>query len=413
MRILLVHQNFPGQYKYLGPALAERGHQVVALCINPPPPVAGVTVLRYAPSRGSARDVHPWATEFETKVIRGEAAFRAGQALKAKGFTPDLICAHPGWGEALFLKDVFPEARLLIYHEFHYKAVGQDMGFDPEFPVSGPEEFARLRAKNAHSLLSLDASDAALSPTNWQASTAPDFFRDRVRVIHDGVNTDRLRPDPAAALTLPDGRRLTAGDEVITYLARNLEPYRGFHIFARSLPELLRRRPKAQVLVVGENGVSYGRRPPDGQSYRDRYMAEVADRIDASRVHFLGKLPYDQFVSLVQVSSAHIYLTYPFVLSWSMLEAMAAGALVIGSATPPVQEVIQDGVNGRLVDFFDPEGLAATVADSLERRAEMQPLRAAARQTICDRYDLHRICLPRQIALVEALGQGRPLPATA
>lgn len=413
MQILFVHQNFPGQYKHLAPALATRGHRVEALCINAPPPVAGVTVHRYRVTRGSTQNIHPWAVDIETKVLRGEACALAAQSLKDGGFMPDVICAHPGWGEALFLREIWPQARQLHFVEFHYAPEGLDVGFDPEFDYTDFAGRCRIRMKNANSLLNLDVMDHGVSPTAWQRSTVPAWHRDRISVIHDGIDTQRVRPDATARLEFvgEDGvsRNFSVDDEVVTFVNRNLEPSRGYHIFMRTLPGLLAARPRLNVAIVGGSGVSYGAKPAEG-SYKDRYLAEVAERTDLSRVHFLGRIPYEKYLHMLQISAAHVYLTYPFVLSWSMLEAMSAGCLVIGSRTPPVEEVLRDGENGLLVDFFSPPQIAAAVERVLEHPDRMQTIRAQARQDIIANYDLQTCCLPRQIALVEngADQQGSP-----
>lgn len=412
MRILFVHQNFPGQYKHLAPALAARpGNQVMALAINQAPPLPGVTVLRYKPERESAKAIHPYVADIETKVIRGEAAANAARALQQKGFVPDVICAHPGWGEALFLKDVFPQARLLNFIEFHYQPDGADHGFDPEFPDEGIAARARLRMKNANSLLNLDACDWGLTPTAWQWSTIPEIYRPKVSIIHDGIDTDVVRPDPQASVALQrSGVSLSRRDKVITFVNRNLEPYRGFHVFMRALPEIQRRHPDAWVLILGGDEVSYGRALPPGQTYRQKYLDEVGTSINLDRVRFLGRIPYGDFLHMLQISSVHVYLTYPFVLSWSMLEAMAAGCLVVGSATPPVMEVIRDGENGLLVDFFSPLAIADAIDQVFAHPDQMAEMRARARQTVVERYDLKRVCLPRHLALVDAVAEGRLPP---
>ncbi len=408
MRTLFVHQNFPGQYKHLAPILAAQpGNEVLSLSLGPTNRLPGVRNVVYKIARGTARDVHPWAADTETKVIRGEAAARAAVQLRDKhDFAPDLICAHPGWGEALFLKDVWPKARLLSLFEFYYQPHGFDAGFDPEFPE--PEFNAwRTRAKNAVNLMSLENADWGVCPTQFQKSTHPAMFRDRLSVVHDGVDTDAIVPRTDLAARLSSGLELRSGMEVITFVNRNLEPYRGYHVFMRALPRLLRERPNAHVVIVGGDQTSYGAKPVDGVSFKVRFLKEVADRLDMNRVHFLGNVPYTTFVPLLQISSLHVYLTYPFVLSWSMLEAMSAGALVLGSRTAPVQEVIEHGRNGLLVDFFDIEGITDAMVDGLARQAEYKPLREAARRTVVQRYDLRRVCLPRQLALIEAVSQGR------
>jgi glycosyltransferase involved in cell wall biosynthesis len=408
MRVLFVHQNFPGQYKHLAPALARRpGHEVLALTINECPPIPGVRVIRYAPKRGTTPGIHPWAAETETKVVRGEAAATTALALRAEGFRPDVICAHPGWGEALFLKDVWPDARMLAFIEFHYAAHGFDVGFDPEYPLTGLDEAARLRMKNTVNLLSLDMCDWGLSPTLFQRSTVPAPYRDKVSVIHDGVDTGILQPNPDIRITLNEkGLTLSPQDEVITFVNRSLEPYRGYHTFMRALPEIQRRRPLANVLIIGGDGVSYGSAPKDGISYRQKYLTEVGSSLDLSRIHFLGNVPYGTFISVLQLSSVHVYLTYPFVLSWSMLEAMSVGSLVVGSATPPVMEVIEDGVNGLLVDFFSPGQIADAVDRVLDHPDRMREIRDRARRTIVERYDTATVCLPRHLSLVDAVAQG-------
>ena len=408
MRILFVHQAFPGQYLRLAPALAaDPSNEVVALGINAAPAMGGVRHVRYAPERSSSPSIHPLATDFETKVIRGDSAARAALKLKTEGFVPDVICGHPGWGETLFLKDVWPETKILSFIEFNYKADGADVGFDPEFPlVDVPARFA-VRVKNAHIFLAYNESDWLISPTRWQASQIPSVYADRVSVIHDGIDTEAVQPDRRAAVTLGSaGVRLKPGDEVVTFVNRNLEPYRGYHSFIRALPEILRRRPRARAVLVGGNGVSYGRASPTGRSYRDIFLDEVKADLDLSRVHFVGQLPYSAYVNLLQVSAAHVYLTYPFVLSWSLLEAMAAECAVIGSATSPVQEVIRDGENGVLVDFFSHDAIAAAVIDALAKPHAHRAMRRAARRTVVEGYDLRTVCLPRQIALVRDVAAG-------
>jgi glycosyltransferase involved in cell wall biosynthesis len=401
MNLLFVHQNFPGQFKHLAPYLARAGHEVRALTIDGPG-LPGIEMQRYKPTRGTSRDTHPWAQEFETKVIRGEACAAAALQLKARGWNPDVVVANPGWGESLFLKDVWPQARMLALIEFFYAAHGLDFDFDPEFYRPDPAREARLRAKNAHLLMALADMDQGLSPTQFQRSVVPLPYRDRVSVIFDGIDTGAVRPDPGASITIA-GRPVRAGDEVVTFVNRNLEPYRGYHIFMRALPEILRRRPRAVVLIVGGDSVSYGAPAPKGKTWKEIFFDEVKDRLDLGRVFFLGRLAYEHYLKVLQVSACHVYLTYPFVLGWSCIEAMSTGVLVVGSATPPVEEAIAHESNGLLVDFFDVEGLAGQVVDCLAAPARYAHLRAAARQTAIVRYDLATVCLPQQVRLIEAV----------
>ena len=408
MKILFIHQNFPGQFKFLAPALAQRGHSVAGMTMQKTEAKVwqGVRVLPYGTRRGSTPNIHPWVSDFETKSIRGEACFRAALQLKAQGFSPDVIVAHHGWGESLFLKDVWPQAKLAIYCEFFYHPEGADVGFDPEFPSRDVGEVCRLRLKNLNNLLHFEVANAGISPTHWQASTFPERFRDQIAVIHDGIDTDAVTPNADVALTLNDNLTLTRQDEVITFVNRNLEPYRGYHVFMRALPEILRRRPQARVLIVGGNDVSYGARPAEGKTWRDIFIAEVRPQItdaDWARVHFLGNIPYQQFIPMLQLSRVHVYLTYPFVLSWSLLEAMSCGCAIVASNTQPLREAIVQDETGRLVDFFDVAGLANEVCGLLEDEATRRRLGENARDFARANYDLKTVCLPRQITWVEQL----------
>jgi glycosyltransferase involved in cell wall biosynthesis len=399
MRILFVHQNFPAQYAHLAPALAARGHSVVAVCMNAPGAgLPGVRVVRYGVKPPPPRQ--PW-DEAQTKMARGMAVAATLRGLKAEGFTPDLVCAHPAWGEVLFLRDVFPAAKLVAYAEFFFQPEGADVDFDPEFLRPAADD-RRLDAKNLPLLQALVHADAAVSPTQFQRARHPALLQPKIEVIHDGIDTARFRPDPAAHVTLRSaGLVLRPGDEVVTFVVRQLEPYRGYHRFMRALPRLLALRPQARVVLVGGDGTSYGAKPPAGTTWKQQFLDEVQDGLDLSRVHFVGRLPHTTLTELMQVSAVHVYLTYPFVLSWSLLEAMSCGCLVVGSRTAPVEEVISHGDNGLLVDFFDAEALAASVADALARRGELVHLREAARRTVQERFDLAAICLPTQLALVE------------
>ena len=397
--ILFVHQNYPGQYVRLAPALAARGHKTLALAIERGGESGGTRVVRYAPKRGTTQEAHPWAQDFETKILRGEACARAALELARQGFVPDVICANPGWGESLFLKDALPRARLHLYLEFFYRAEGGDFGFDPEFPAPGFDGAARLRARSAAQLLALEGMDGAVAPTPWQRGTFPEPYRKRIDVCFDGVDVDRVVPDPDAVLEIA-GKRFAAGQPIVTFVNRNLEPYRGYHVFMRALPKLLARAPDAQILLVGGDGVSYGAKPADGVSYKERFLAEVRESIDPTRVHFLGKLPYATYLKVLQVSAAHVYLTYPFALSWSLFEAMSAGCAVIASSTGPVLDLVRHGKTGLLVDFFDKDGLAQAIGEVLANPEAHRKMRAAARAHVKAHYALGD-CLARHVKLVE------------
>lgn len=407
MKILFVHQNFPGQFLHLAPEMARRGHDCLALTDAVNQRASAIRVVKY---RHEAPPVDPAQTRlgrnYTTMSDRGVTVARAALQLRQKGYVPDVIFGHSGWGETLYLKEVWPEARLLVYAEFYYRGRGADVGFDPEFNPPSFDQVMIAQGRTTHLGQALIHADAGLSPTEWQASTYPPVLRKMIEVIFDGVDADVLRPDPAAVASLPSGASFHAGDEVLTFINRNLEPYRGYHIFMRALPAVLKARPGCQVVIVGGDEVSYGAAPKGAKGWKDVMLNEVGDRLDPSRVHFAGRIPYPTFVNLMQVTRVHAYLTYPFVLSWSMLEAMGAGALVVGSATPPVQEVIRDGENGLLVDFFDVQGWSDRLTECLAEPDRHESLRAAARRTILARYDLKSRCLPRQADFVERHGPG-------
>ena len=355
-------------------------------------------------------------SDFETKVVRGEACFRVAMQLKSRGFEPDVIIAHPGWGESLFLKEVWPNAKLGIYCEFFYQPDGADVGFDPEFAVRQADDPSRLRLKNLNNVMHMQVADAGISPTHWQASTFPEPFHSKITVVHDGIDTATLKPDAEVKLTVTKSNgasvSLSRQDEVITFVNRNLEPYRGYHTFMRALPEILKRRPNARVLIVGADDVSYGAKPDPkkygARKWKDIFAAEVRPKMsdaDWQRVHFLGHVPYQQFIPLLRLSSVHVYLTYPFVLSWSLLEAMSLGCAIVASDTQPLHEAIRHDETGRLVNFFDVPALANEVCRLLDAPQERARLGAAAREFAVAHYDLKSVCLPRQLAWVADLAR--------
>jgi glycosyltransferase involved in cell wall biosynthesis len=409
MKILFIHQNFPGQFKHLAPALVKQGHSIRSLSLGGLA-IPNIESCKYSVSHSSSKSIHPFAIDFETKMIRGEGCATAMLEMKQAGYTPDLIIAHPGWGEAIFARDIFPTTKQLHFLEFFYDAIGRDVGFDPEFSNTYSEtKTFNVRIKNAAALISLLQMDYGYAPTHWQKQSWPIDYHNRIDVIFDGIDTNQVAPlkNPLEVITIKtvDGQLIHIGseDEVITFVNRNLEPYRGYHSFMRALPEILRLRPNARALIIGGDGVSYGAKAPTGNTWKNIFLDEVRDQLDLSRVHFLGNTSYSNYLNILKLSSCHIYFTYPFVLSWSCLEAMSAACVVVGSKTPPVEEVITHGVNGLLVDFFDKDGLVNQVVSVLSEPLKYAPIGAAARKHIVDNYDLETICLPKQIALVEKI----------
>jgi glycosyltransferase involved in cell wall biosynthesis len=412
MVVIFVHQNFPAQYLHVAGRLAEKpDNEVYFVTQANHNELPGIRKIVYRPNLPSISSCHPYTAVFDNAVRRGAAVAEVCRSLRDSGVVPDLIVGHCGWGETLFIKDTFPDVPLLSYFEFFYHSQGADVGFDPEFGPRVPGDSARLEVRNAVNRLSFAQSDWGHTATKWQRSLFPVAMQGRISALHEGVDTQRIRPDPAAWIRLArDNTLLTREDEVITYVSRNLEPYRGFHIFMSTLPEILRRRPRAHVLIIGGNGLSYSDPPRYGGTYRETLLAEVGSRLDMSRVHFLGQVPYETYLNVLQVSSVHIHLTYPFVLSWSFLEAMAAGCAILGSATPPVLEVLCDGKNGLAVDFFSTGEICDRVDEVLDHPDRMQAIRDNARATVIRGFDVNAFTLPRWGELLSALADRRLPP---
>jgi glycosyltransferase involved in cell wall biosynthesis len=305
---------------------------------------------------------------------------------------------------------VFPAAKVIVYAEYYYRAEGGDVGFDPEIGELSFEQRLRVRAKNGSLNLMTSEADLATTPTEFQKSCFPPSLLAHIVVAHDGIDTAAAAPRADASLAIP-GTRLVfrPGDEVVTNLNRHLEPMRGIHRFLRALPAVLESRPKAHAVIVGsDQGSPYGGQPGGAfKTWKDKYLAEMAGRLDLSRVHFLGRVERHIYLDVLAVSACHVYLTFPFVLSWSLLESLAAGCLVVASDTAPVREAIRHGDNGMLVDFFDTAGLSAAIIRALADPAAFTAMRARARADAIARYDQETVCLPKMVDLIEGLGPAR------
>lgn len=411
MDVLFIHPNFPGQFLRLAERLGqEPGYKVYTLgdasWMPPGFVIPGVEHLSYPAPDPAGNDTHPYVRNFDSAVRRGQAVVRALLPLKHQGFEPNVIYIHPGWGDGLYLKELFPNTKVVGLFEYFYHARGADVGFDPEFPLAFDDLF-RVRTLNTVQLHALDSCDIRLSPTTWQRSRYPKVYHASMQALHEGIDTVRIGPDAAATFTLPNGTTVKAGDEVLTYVSRSLEPYRGFHCFMRALPAILRDRPHCQVIVVGGDKQHYGPPATGAATWREQYLQELGAGLDLTRVHFTGPLLFSEYLKVLQVARAHVYLTYPFILSWSMLEAMAAGCVVIGSDTPPVQEVLTHESNGLLFPFFDVEALATTACTALAEPERFEPLRRAARATIESHYDFDTVIFPRHQELLKRLDNFR------
>jgi len=388
VRVLFVHKTFPGQFVHLAARLAAQpGVAVLAL--------GDIRFLQQSAGWLQANRIHAIGYEFNEDDRQADAAVferrsraveGAARQLRDKGLQPDLIFAHASWGEAVYLKQVFERAKLILYCEWFYNAPAFA---DDAIDLSVLHDAEVRQEHNARIIAALEVADAGWAPTPWQRAQFPAEYQPKIAVIHDGVDTDVVTPptEPRAP-------------SLVTFATRHLEPARGFHIFMRALPELQRLRPEARVVIAGSAEAAYGNAAGGGQTHRSLLLRELDGRIDLSRVSFVGVLPYLEYLDLLRRSAVHIYATYPFVLSWSFVEALAAGCLIVGSRTPPVTEVLRDGENGLLYDYGSPDDLAARV-DAALARSDADSIRANARRTAVERYDRKRVCLPAQLRLIQ------------
>ena len=399
MKILFLHPNFPAQFRHLATVLGQDRQNTVVFATNRREgKIAGVNKVVYEKSRTARPETHHYVRPLENAVLEAQAAYRIAQKLKDQGFYPDVVYGHSGWGPTLFMKDVFPKATLLCYFEWYYNAYGSDASFDPSDPINADDE-ARIRIKNAPILLDLASCDRGLSPTKWQRSQFPSEFQSKIKVYHDGIDTSYFQPLPNAKLFLPRiNLDLTNAPEIITYVARGMEPYRGFPQLIETIYLLQKKRPECHFVIVGKDRVAYGKNLTDGKTYKQAMLEKFP--LDLSRVHFTDLLPYDEYLQVLQASSVHIYLTRPFVLSWSMLEALATGCLIVGSDTAPVTEVIENNVNGLLVNFFNPVQICDRVIEALDNPQKMAAIRDRARETILEGYDLTKL-LPQHLQWIK------------
>lgn len=399
---LFVHNGSPGRFEFVGQALVARGW--TCKLINGPKgrDIAGVETVRWAPPLGTAEAPRSPLKRIETDITYGRSAAQAAQSLRDSGFYPDVIIGHPGWGEMLFLRTIFPKARQIQLAEFFYHAEGADVGFDPEFstPVT-LDRIVATESKNFGMTSSYVHADVLVAPTPFQASLLPTALHDRTRILHEGIDTNFAKRRPAK-LSFASGVVIDGSAPLITFVNRHFEPMRGVHIFMRALPAVLEAVPQARVVMIGADArEGYGPLPPLNETWLRRFKAELGARIDYSRVHLPGQVGYDTLIDILSLSSAHVYFTYPFVLSWSLLDAMACEALIVASDTAPVRDVIRHNENGLMVDFFDVDGLSRALIEACREPAQFQPLRKAARETVVSGYDRAAINLPAWLALID------------
>ena len=388
MNLLIMHPNFPAQFLYLAQYFARSPRNRVVFLTKETNGnrLKNVTIVGYKPKREPTQGVHPYVRPMEQAVLDGQATLRAAVSMQEKiKFRPDVIIGHTGWGSTLYMKDIYPEVPLIGYFEWYYHAKDSDMAWWPDEKPS-IDDMLRLRTLNAHHLVNLQACDVRYTPTQWQKSQFPLMYQEGMHVIHEGVDVDFCRPNPGAKLVLKDkGLDLSDAEEIITYVSRGFEPYRGFPQFMEAIRIVLGRRKKTHVVLVGMDRTCYGAQPPKGKTWKG--IEEERGGYDKERVHFVGHLNRLDYQKVLQASTVHVYLTRPFVLSWSMIESMSFGCALVGSKTPPVEEVVVDGENGLLANFRQPEHIAQRIEELLDDPALRARLGKAARETVLARYN--------------------------
>jgi len=388
MNILFIHCDLPGQFLPFMQFMAEQSAcQVYAIYDQATADVHDLSdtfiLYAYQVENQDNLNAHHYVVDLQRAVCRAQAVVGILCACRTQGIEFDLAIAHTGWGEALYFKDIYPNTPLIGYAEFFFHTYGADVGFDPHYPVNLDFQL-QVKTFNAQLLLGLNDCDALISPTQWQKSLFPNAIQTDISVIHEGIDISQVCPNDAVQFTLANGICLTRKHKIITYCARSLEPTRGFPVFIKAVEQICIQYPDCYVLIIGSDEVSYSPPLKNGLSYREQYLQNVNLPVD--RVHFLGTVSYQTHLQILQLSSLHIYLTYPFVLSWSLMEAMASECVLICSATAPVLELIQDNHNGLLVNFFDHQAIVAKVNLIFNDPERLRHLGKQARQTIIQSY---------------------------
>jgi len=400
LKLLLIHQNFPGQFRALTPHLQARGHELVAIGSHQRPIPHACRMLRYDPPKPLDQPVLFGTTLWNEALQRATTVAQLCESLQAEGWNPDRILGHCGWGETLALHEVWPHVPQVLWPELWVQPEHGGYGVDPHKPPPALAHRLEQLGRNSITRCALAHARQWIVPTQHQAKSLPRRFRGpQLQVIHEGIDTSIACPNPDVAFEVR-GIRIDRSVPTLTLVNRNLERMRGFDVFMRALPQLMQAHPQLRVLVVGGNELGYGGGDAQAEPLRQQMLQQLAGQLDLERLHFLGRVPYPQLLAILQASWVHVYLSYPFVLSWSLLEAMACGCAVVGSRGMPVEEVITHGVEGLLVDHDSPDQVVRRVSQLLQYPELRHRLGAAARRRALD-YDT-RITLPRLTQLIEA-----------
>lgn len=407
MKMLFMHYSFPGQFKHLLELLSQDpNNEIIFIChdLSPQRKIPGVKKLSYQLAENKTKiPQENYLYAFSEAIEHGKAVWECCSMLKEQGFVPDFVYAHSAWGQAMFIKDIYPDVPYIAYMEYYFHAFGADMHFYPDEPTS-PDRILHTRIRNSNHLINLEACDWAISPTRWQANLYPPDFHHKFSVIHEGVNVEKVKPFQAEH---PLPLNIPKDAEIMTYVSRNFEPYRGFVQAIQAIDKLMKKRPQLHVIMVGGDKVSYGRPLPDGRSYRE-VMLEKLD-LDETRIHWTGQVNYNYYLQILNASQLHLYMTIPFMISWSLVESMAMACPIVASNTEPVREFITDNHNGRLTEFFDQAQLVANMEWMLDHKEEAKKLGEAARNTVIESYN-HEKILPRYTQLIKDISQGKIKP---
>lgn len=404
MKILLVHQNFPGQFRQLAPYLSSLGHEVVAVAGHDRPIGCNFRVLRYQ-SPPKIEVQLPYFTLLANEAfIRAEKVARLCYQLSSENWHPDCVCAHSGWGESLAIKEVWPDVPHVLWPELWLRPEHGGWGFDPQKGTPGLDQRLEHTGRNTLTSAALAQSSAWILPTRHQANSLPDCFQDsRLHVVHEGIDTQLARPNPDVQFVVR-GVAISRQVPTITFVNRNLERLRGFDVFMESLPIIMTHNPSVRVLIVGDNESGYGGAHPTGQPIKEVMLKKLEGKIDLNMIHFLGRIPHPSLIALLQASWVHVYLTYPFVLGWSLLEAMACGCSIVASRGMPVEEVIRHEAEGLLVSINDPTEIAENVLRLLYDESLRHRLSRNARAEAC-RWD-QSLTLPQQLQVIKSVVGG-------
>jgi glycosyltransferase involved in cell wall biosynthesis len=402
MHVLFIHQNFPAQFGHIARHLIKQAGWTCSFVSQTPAGVVdGIKKITYTNRGGARESTHYCSRTFENAIWHAHAVYDACKA--HPDLRPDLIVGHSGFGSTLFLPELYAGVPIINYFEFFYHPHQSDMDFRPEFPP--PEiDYLRARARNAMLLLDLENCRHGYSPTHFQQQLFPEVYRPKIDVIFDGIETDIFRRLDNVPRQIA-GRSIPASTRIVTYVSRGFESMRGFDIFMRVAERIYQQFSDVVFIVVGSRRVCYGgdEKHIKHKTFYEHAMAQSSYEMD--KLIFTGLIPVSTLAQVFSLSDLHLYFTVPFVLSWSLMDALACGCTVLASNTAPVREVIENGKNGLLCDFFDVEGFASQAVEVLRDPGAFRHLGTCAVDGIHRNYAID-VTLPRLTRLFEQATSG-------